>query len=161
MASTFALAEHLIQCGANPNRIAQAIYGSNSPGKIRLLGAALSNLQIDGDVAWSLITELEMEKAGAIVEDCEGVVNYLIGILGIQAAAFIRECPGPNGTPQYRLSLRSKGEIDVAQVAERLGGGGHRNASGCTIDGPMELATSRILTELHAACPSGRPTLLA
>jgi phosphoesterase RecJ-like protein len=161
MASTFALAEHLIQCGANPNRIAQAIYGSNSPGKIRLLGAALSNIQIDGVVAWSLVTEEEMARAGATVEDCEGVVNYLIGILGVQAAVFMRECAGPDGAPQYRLSLRSKGQIDVAHVAERLGGGGHRNASGCTIDGPMESATRRIVAELHAACPSARSTLLA
>jgi phosphoesterase RecJ-like protein len=161
MASTFALAEHLIQSGADPNRIAQDVYFSNSPGKIRLLGTALSNIQIDGEVAWSLITEEEMERAGAIVEDCEGVVNYLIGILGVEAAVFIRETTGPDGQAQYRLSLRSKGDIDVAAVAERLGGGGHRNASGCTIDGPVHHATQRIVAELHAACPSRRSTLLA
>ena len=161
IASTFALAEHLIQSGADPNRIAQDVYFSNSPGKIRLLGAALSNLQIDGEVAWSVITEEEMERAGAIVEDCEGVVNYLIGIVGVLTAAFLRETTGPEGEHHYRLSLRSKGEIDVAQVAERLGGGGHRNASGCTLHGPLEDATGRIVAALHAACPSGRSTLLA
>lgn len=159
IASTFALAEHLIQSGADPNRIAQDIYFSNSPGKVRLLGTALTNMQIDGEVAWSVITEAEMERAGAIVEDCEGVVNYLIGISGVVAAAFLREIPGPDTA--FRLSLRSKGDVDVAEVAEKLGGGGHRNASGCTIPGPADRAARDIVAALHAVCPSGRPTLLA
>jgi phosphoesterase RecJ-like protein len=161
MASTFSLAEHLIQCGADPNGIAQQVYHSNSVGKIRLLGSALSNMQIDGEVAWTLITEDEIRQAGAQVEDCEGVVNYLIGIAGVRAAAFLREVARPGDRSQFRLSLRSKGEVDVAHVAEQLGGGGHRNASGCTLEGPADTATSRIVTALQAACPSGRSTLLA
>ncbi|SEF97878.1 phosphoesterase RecJ domain-containing protein [Bryocella elongata] len=161
MASTFSLAEHLIQCGADPNGIAQQVYHSNSVGKIRLLGSALSNMQIDGEVAWTLVTEDEMRQAGAQVEDCEGVVNYLIGIAGVRAAAFLREVALPDNDRHYRLSLRSKGEIDVARVAEELGGGGHRNASGCTLEGPADRATARIVAALQAACPSVRSTLLA
>lgn len=161
MASTFSLAEHLIQCGADPSGIAQQVYHSNSVGKIRLLGSALSNMQIDGEVAWTLVTEHEMRQAGAQVEDCEGVVNYLIGIAGVRAAAFLREVTRPGDHSYYRLSLRSKGEINVASVAEELGGGGHRNASGCCIEGPAEKATSTIVAALQAACPAGSPTLLA
>jgi phosphoesterase RecJ-like protein len=161
MASTFSLAEHLIQSGADPNGIAQQVYHSNSVGKIRLLGSALSNMQIDGEVAWTLVTEDEMREAGAQVEDCEGVVNYLIGIAGVRAAAFLREVTRAGDDSQYRLSLRSKGEVDVARVAEELGGGGHRNASGCTLEGPADTATSRIVSALQAACPSVRSTLLA
>jgi phosphoesterase RecJ-like protein len=87
-----------------------------------------------------------MEIAGAGAEDCEGVVNYLISIDGIESAVFLRELPSND---QFRLSIRSKGKIDVAQVAEYFGGGGHRSASGCTLDGPLDSATERILTQLR------------
>jgi len=87
-----------------------------------------------------------MDRAGADAEDCEGVVNYLISIADIEAAVFLREVPD---TSQFRLSIRSKGKLDVSQVAEHFGGGGHRSASGCTLDGPLEIATKRILTQLR------------
>jgi phosphoesterase RecJ-like protein len=149
-AATFSMAAHLVECGAEPSMIAQAIYSSNPPSRIRLLGAALSNFVLDSrrtsKIAWSAITLEEMERAGATVEDCEGVVNHLIGIAGVEAAVFLRETSAPN---QFRLSLRSKGEIDVAAVAERFGGGGHRSASGCIMEGSLPEVTERILTELH------------
>jgi phosphoesterase RecJ-like protein len=87
-----------------------------------------------------------MAHAGAVPEDCEGVVNYLISIAGIESAVFLRELPSDG---QFRLSIRSKGKIDVAQIAECFGGGGHRSASGCTLDGPLGVATDRILAQLR------------
>ena len=146
VAATFALAEHLVESGADANKIAQAVYFSNPPSKIRLLGAALGNMQIEGTVAWSWITQEEMSRADAAVEDCEGIVNYLIGMAGVEAAVFLRELPSRT---EFRLSLRSKGEVDVAKVAERFGGGGHRSASGCTLDGPLDEAVTRIVAELQ------------
>ena len=164
-AATFGCAQHLLECGADAAGIAQSIYFSNSPNKLRLLGTVLSNLHIDGAVAWSCITLEEMDRAGANVEDCEGVVNYLIGIAGVQAAVLLRQTPALD---QFRLSLRSKGLIDVAAVATHFGGGGHRNASGCTLDGAESLVTERILSSLQSACeqqlasaPVPPPTLLA
>ncbi len=148
-AATFALAQHLVESGADPHRIAEAVYFSNSPGKVRLLGAALRNMHIEGPVAWSSVSEAEIEEAEAVVEDCEGVVNYLIGIAGVEAAVFFRELPRGR---QFRLSMRSKGAIDVAAVAERFGGGGHRNASGCTVEGTLNIASARVIRELRAAC---------
>jgi phosphoesterase RecJ-like protein len=150
-AGTFAMVGHLVERGANPSAIAHAVYFSNPASKIRLLGAALSNMRIDrlkagGEIAWSWITQEEMERAGADVEDCEGVVNYLIGIAGVEVAVFLREVP--EGA-QFRLSLRSQGSVDVATVAERFGGGGHRIASGCTLDGPLESAMARLMAELE------------
>jgi len=150
-AKTFALAEHLVASGANAHEIAQAIYFSNPPSKIRVLGLALNNMVLDGEVAHAWITQEEMARAGAVPEDCEGVVNYLIGIAGIETAAFLRELPAVNGELEYRTSLRSKGSVDVSAVAERFGGGGHRNASGCTLPGPLDTARARVVAELHAA----------
>jgi phosphoesterase RecJ-like protein len=157
-ASTFGLAEHLLERGADSTGIAQAIYFSNPESKVRLLGAALSNLEIDGEVAWTFITLDDIERANAIVEDCEGIVNYLISILGIRAAVFLRELPTGN---RFRLNFRSKGNVDVAEVAERFGGGGHRNASGCTIEGALTEAVPILVNELHLACRSACATLLA
>jgi len=145
-ADTFALVHHLAARGANPSQIARDIYLSNPASKIRLLGIALSNLQTEGDLAWTWVTSEDMDRIGAVAEDCEGVVNYLISIAGVESAVFLREVADAS---QFRLSIRSKGKLDVAQIAEHFGGGGHRSASGCTIDGPLAVATERILTQLR------------
>jgi len=73
-------------------------------------------------------------------------VNYLIGIAEVQVAIFLRELPPGD---EFRLSLRSRGAIDVAEVASRFGGGGHRNASGCTLKGPLDSAIRRVIEELE------------
>jgi phosphoesterase RecJ-like protein len=153
-AKTFALAEHLVTSGASAHEVAEAVYFSNPPSKIRVLGLALNNMVLDAEVAHAWITLEEMERAGAVPEDCEGIVNYLIGIAGIETAAFLREVPATNGEMEFRTSLRSKGSVDVSLVAERFGGGGHRNASGCTLAGPLQAAQTRVVAELHAACRS-------
>jgi phosphoesterase RecJ-like protein len=145
-AETFAIAHDLTTCGANPGQIARDLFFSNPESKVRLLGTALSNMQCDGQVAWSWVTHRDMDHAGAAAEDCEGVVNYLIGISGVESAVFLRELPDES---LFRLSIRSKGKIDVAQIAEIFGGGGHRSASGCTLEGPLETATARILAQLR------------
>jgi phosphoesterase RecJ-like protein len=144
-ASTFALAEELVTAGADPVRIARDIYFANPFSKILLLGKALSNLRRDGTLAWLWVTHEDMVSTCAAEEDCEGVVNYALSIAGIEAAVFLRELP----EGRIRLSLRSKGKVNVAAISERLGGGGHENAAGSTLDGPMERATEEILTALR------------
>jgi bifunctional oligoribonuclease and PAP phosphatase NrnA len=64
----------------------------------------------------------------------------------VQVAIFFRELPDD----RYRVSLRSKGEVNVSTVAEHFGGGGHKCASGCSVDGPLAVAVSRIVDRLHA-----------
>jgi len=103
-------------------------------------------MMIENGIAWAWITEDEMDRTGAVVEDCEGIVNYLIGIAEVKVAIFLRELPLGD---QFRLSLRSRGSIDVAEVASRFGGGGHRNASGCTLEGPLDSAVQRVIEELE------------
>jgi len=147
-AATFALARDLTVSGAQPGQIARDIYFSSPESKIRLLGAALSRMRREGQIAWSWITLQDLDEASAEVEDCEGVINHLIGVTGVEAAVFLREIPDSN---RYRLSIRSKGTLDVAKVAEHFGGGGHRTASGCTLSGPLEDAADRIVAQLREA----------
>jgi phosphoesterase RecJ-like protein len=86
-----------------------------------------------------------MVRTCAAEEDCEGIVNHAVSIAGVEAAAFLRELP----EKRIRLSLRSKGKVDVAAIAARLGGGGHGNAAGVTLEGPLQNATEEILAQLR------------
>jgi bifunctional oligoribonuclease and PAP phosphatase NrnA len=145
-AHTFELARNLVRQGANPVRIAQQVYFSNPAAKMHLLGAALANLKYDGPLAWLWVTQEDMQRTHAVEEDCEGIVNYAISIAGIEVAVFLRELRDG----KVRLSLRSKGRVNVATIAERFGGGGHENASGCTLEGPIAAATEGILLCLRS-----------
>jgi phosphoesterase RecJ-like protein len=149
-ASTFGLAQELVLAGADPIRIAQNVYFSASPSKLLLLGAALSNLRREGRLAWLWVSHQDMVRSCAAEEDCEGIVNFAVAIAGVEAAAFLRELP----ERCIRVSLRSKGQVNVAAIAERLGGGGHENAAGCTLDGPLAQAADRILAELRLGVAS-------
>lgn len=149
-ASTFALAHELALAGADPIRIAQDVFYSTSISKMLVLGAALTNLKRDGRLAWLWVTERDMVRTCATEEDCEGIVNYALCISGVEAAVFLRELP----ERRIRLSLRSKGRINVAGIAERLGGGGHESAAGCTLEGPLDRALDEILAQLRP-CVAG------
>jgi bifunctional oligoribonuclease and PAP phosphatase NrnA len=142
---TFALAQELARAGADPAKIAQNVYFSNPYSKMRLLGSALSNLHRDGELAWMYISRDHLEHAGAVDEDTEGLVNYALAIEGIEVAVFFRE----QADGRFRVSLRSKGRINVASVAERFGGGGHECASGCSLEGPLSVAVERILLQFR------------
>ncbi len=143
---TFAIARELALAGADPAHCARHIYFGHSTAKLRLLGAALANLHREGSLAWIWVTQEQMERFGAREEDCEGLVNYALSIGDVQVAVFFRELPDG----RWRVSLRSKGEVNVSAVAEHFGGGGHKCASGCSLDGPMEVAVSRIVERLRA-----------
>jgi phosphoesterase RecJ-like protein len=143
---TFTVARELVLAGADPALCARPIYFGHSTAKMRLLGAALSNLNREGALAWMWITQEQMQRFGAREEDCEGLVNYALSMGDVQVAIFFRELAGG----RYRVSMRSKGEVNVAAVAEDLGGGGHKCASGCAVDGPLDAAVPRILERLRA-----------
>jgi phosphoesterase RecJ-like protein len=146
-ASTFELARDLVLAGADPIRIAQRVYFSKPMAKLLLLGAALQNLHREGRVSWLWITHGDMVRSCAAEEDCEGIANYALSIAEVEAAAFLRE----GAENRIHVSLRGKGRINVAAIAERLGGGGHENASGCVLAGPLIRAREQILGELRGA----------
>src|SRR5580692_5759193 len=142
---TFALARELVLAGADPAHCARSVYFAHSTAKMRLLGAALSNLHREGPLAWIWVTSDQMERLGAKEEDCEGLVNYALSIQDVEVAVFFRELPDG----RFRVSLRSKGQLNVAAVAEEFGGGGHACASGCSLDGPLSIAVARIMAQLR------------
>jgi phosphoesterase RecJ-like protein len=142
---TFALARELTLAGADPSHCARNIYFAHSGAKMRLLGEGLRNLNQEGHLAWIWVTQEQMERCGAKEEDCEGLVNYALSIADAEVAVFFRELPDG----RFRVSLRSKGKVNVANLAERFGGGGHECASGCAVKGPLQAAVSEILSQLR------------
>ncbi|WP_419804560.1 DHH family phosphoesterase [Terriglobus sp.] len=144
------IAQELIAWGADADRIARDVLYSVSTAHIRLLGTALSRMQLHGATAWSFITLDDLSAFGATEEDSEGTVDYLISIAGVDAALFLRELPSESGSPQqFRASLRSKNGLDVSSVALAHGGGGHQRASGCCLPGPLDAAAAAMLTGLE------------
>ncbi len=141
---TFELARELVLAGADPAHCARNIYFGHSTEKMRLLGAALSNLHRQGHLAWIWVTCEQMKQCGAREEDCEGIVNYALSIGDVEVAVFFREMPDG----RYRVSLRSKGSVNVSTIAEQFGGGGHACAGGCSVEGPLSVAVARIMAEL-------------
>lgn len=148
---TFELARELVLAGADPAMCARHIYFGHSTAKLRLLGAALSALQREGPLAWIWATQEQMERTGAKEEDCEGLVNYALSIGDVEVAVFFRELPDG----RFRVSLRSKGKLDVSNIAEEFGGGGHCCASGCSVDGPLHAAVESILGKIRPQLPVG------
>ena len=148
-ACTFELAKYLVEHGADPGKIAQSVYFSSPTSKMRLLGAALTHLQRDGAVTWMYVSRHDMERCGALDEDCEGLVNYALGIAGVEVAVFFRELTNE----RIRVSIRSKGAVNVAQIAEKFGGGGHECAGGFSTAGPVQAAAELVLAELRGKIP--------
>jgi len=148
-ACTFELAKYLVEHGADPGKIAQGVYFSSPTSKMLLLGAALSGLQRHGAITWMSVSRYDMERCGALDEDCEGLVNYALGIAGVEVAMFFREL----ANERVRVSIRSKGAVNVAEIAERFGGGGHECAGGFSLEGPVQAAAERVLAELRGKMP--------
>jgi len=146
---TFKVASELVRTGVKPAKTAECVFASYPWSRIQLMGAVLSTAKRDpsGRVACMRQT-VEMQKsAGASDEDADGFVNYPLTVGEVQAVALLKEC----GPGVYRTSLRSKGDVNVARVAEMFGGGGHRNAAGCTLKGTWEEAEQRIVRLLRDA----------
>jgi bifunctional oligoribonuclease and PAP phosphatase NrnA len=149
---TFELAEDLVRLGADPVKIAQALYLSQPLAKMLLLGKALSDLSWEGKLNWMRVTRAQMAECHALDEDCEGLVNFALSVAGIELTALFREYgPGPGG---IRVSLRSKGQVNVAAIAEEFGGGGHECASGFFIDDSMANAEQQVIARLRQALAS-------
>ena len=133
---TFEICRQLLEAGVDPVRIARQVYDSASLGRLKLCGEILANLQVDdsGRIAVLYVDQAMAKHAGATYDDTEGVINQPLTIKDLQAVIFFKQIDGP----AYRVSLRSKGDVDIGAVAKEFGGGGHKNAAGCTVKGTVD-----------------------
>jgi phosphoesterase RecJ-like protein len=136
-----------LENGGNITLVSEEVFQRKPMAAVRLLGHMLEAMKLTCHerIAWSVLTYEDFERTQARDEDTEGFVNELLFIDSVQIAGILREVkPGV-----VRCSLRSRGDLDVAQVARSFGGGGHRNAAGCTIDMPPEQAEEVLVRRLR------------
>lgn len=154
---TFEIARRTVEAGADPQWIARTHYDSGTLARVKLWGSVLAGMRLDaaGRVAVLTITPAMAEAAGGTYDDTEGLINFPLSVKDVEAVAFIKEMsPG-----DYRVSLRSKGAVDVGAIAKAYGGGGHRNAAGCGATGALAEVQSRFLalaSDAVAAATAGR-----
>ena len=143
---TFSVCARLLEAGADPVSVARTLFDSHTLGRLRLQGAVLRTLEIDpsGRLAMLTLTDATLSESGGTPEETDGLINLPLSVKAVQAAVFFKEAEGGH----WRVSLRSKGDIDVGRVARGFGGGGHKNASGCTLEGPLDGVRARILDRM-------------
>jgi phosphoesterase RecJ-like protein len=149
----FEIAAELMRLGVGPARCYQEVYERNSPAFTRLQGHALADLRLDagGQVASIRVTLEMVERCGAADEDTSEMTTALLAMQGVRIAILFREL----SANQVKVSLRSKGDLDVRLLAMEFGGGGHRNASGIVTTGTLDDVAARVLGRAGALARSG------
>ena len=140
---TFDICRRCVEAGVNPPAVARSIFDSNNLARLKLYGAVLHKMQLDpsGRIATVYVDQQLARECGGTYDDTEGLVNLPLTVKDIVAVAFFKE----NGPGDWRLSMRSKGNINVNAIAREFGGGGHTNASGCSVRG--DFAELKVLFE--------------
>ena len=133
----------LVEKGADPQWISENIYENNPPSKIRLLAKALDTLAYDWDrkVGYMVVSRKTLEDTGAMMEHTEGFVDIPRAIHGVEVSILFSEL----SDHYFKLSMRSKGKVNVERVASRFGGGGHINAAACHLEGDLETVRQRVM----------------
>ena len=146
---TFEICREALEAGVDPVLVARNVYDSNSMGRLKLFGAVLSAMQIDssGRIAIVYVDHEMTRQAGGTYEDTEGLVNLPLTVREIQAVVFFKQTEGD----EYLVSMRSKGEIDIGAVAKEFGGGGHKNAAGCTVSGAVDALQKLFIDKIERA----------
>jgi len=133
---TFDICRGLLEAGVDPVGVARSVYDSGTMARLKLSGALLSGMRIDptGRIALLYLDHEIARAAGGTYEDTDGLINEPLTVKEVQAVVFFKHVQGD----EYRVSMRSKGAIDVNAVAKAFGGGGHKNAAGCTAVGRID-----------------------
>ena len=140
---TFDICRRCVEAGLDPTAVSRAIYDNNNLGRVRIWGAVLNDLQLsaDGRVATLRMDRALAARCGATYDDTEGLINFPLTVKEIEAVVFFKE----SGPGDWRISMRSKGDVNVNAIAREFGGGGHTNASGCGATGDLSHLAPQVL----------------
>jgi phosphoesterase RecJ-like protein len=148
---TFEISRVCVEAGVDPPAVARSVYDTSTLGRLKLFGAILSRMQLDasGRLAIISVDQRLAADCGGSYEDTEGLINQPLTVKEIQAVVFFKEIRAG----EWRVSMRSKGNVDINAVAKEFGGGGHKNASGCSATGEladlMRLFEHKILAQIE------------
>lgn len=146
---THRIVAFLMDRGADPEELNRLVYGNVPLRKLRLLQAALAELEVDaqGDLAWMTVPTGPFEELGANADDIEGLVDYPRGIEGVEVGLLFRE----TARGATKVSFRSNGDTDVNALAREFGGGGHVRASGALVERPLAEVRPKVLEAVRRA----------
>jgi len=150
---TFDICRRLTEAGVNPAAMARRIFDQNSIGKLKLIGALLAEMDLldGGRLAVMYLNDDILNVTGTTYSDTEGLINLPLTAKEIRAVVFFKV--GADG--DIHISMRSKYDVDVRAVASRHGGGGHKNAAGFRLKGPLHAVRDGILKEMREAIALG------
>jgi phosphoesterase RecJ-like protein len=152
-AVTHRVTAHLLELGVRPNEAAYKLYESDPANLVRAMGLALKEVQVRDGVAWTHLTREALEEAGAwgTPLETEKIIRQIRTISNVRIVVFLTEME--NG--EVKVNLRARPGFDVGQLARDMGGGGHRQASGCTLKGDLPQVERRILDEIFSRLGAG------
>lgn len=135
-------AAHLISAGAEASRTYQNLYFQGRPERLRIFGRAFDSLRLlaSGTIGCFALTQADFRETGAHHDDLENLVNVPLELRGVEVSCLLTELPDG----RVKLSLRSRGRVDVNAVCRKFSGGGHRLASGAKLEGPLARAMERV-----------------
>ncbi len=141
------VAPALLERGVDPEGIYERVYASAPEGRVRLTGDVLQTLVVEPELglAWVTVPPGALERHDATPDDLDGIVEFPRSIAGVRLALMFRQLAGG----RVKVSLRSVGDVNVAVLAERLGGGGHVKAAGASVEGPLATAQARVLATVR------------
>ncbi|HLJ09621.1 MAG TPA: bifunctional oligoribonuclease/PAP phosphatase NrnA [Planctomycetaceae bacterium] len=150
---TMRTAAQLIDLGVQPAVLYRDLYEQSTLGRIKLAGRVLSRMMLDcgGRLAWTYVTLVDYRETGAEPPDTEDLVNECLTVGEVEAAFILIEQANGN----VKTSLRSRSHLDVSGVAGQFGGGGHKQAAGAIVPGPLADAQEKILAAMKAIIPRG------
>ncbi len=136
-------AAHLVELGADNQRVSFQLFECKRFAGARLWGRIVSTIELDAErhSVFGYLSQEMLRAEGAKVDETEGVAEYLRGVQEGTVVVLMKETP----EGEMRISMRSRPEVDVSAIATALGGGGHRQAAGCTIPGPYQAAKDVII----------------
>jgi phosphoesterase RecJ-like protein len=150
------IAAEMLEAGVDPWEMTMRVYEQQPLARLKLLADVLGTLSVapGGKLATITITNAMLARTGTHLDLTDGFINYARAIDGVEVAVSLRE-PSQFGevsaNPAWRVSFRSRGKVNVAAIAQRFGGGGHRNAAGCTMQGDEAQVRAQLTAEIERA----------
>lgn len=147
------VAAALLERGLHPEEIYERVYANAPEGRVRLTAEVLQTLVVENGtgIAWVTVPQGALERHGATADDLDGIVEFPRSIAGTKLALLFR----PLASGRIKVSFRSVGDVNVARLAERFGGGGHTKAAGASVPGAMAEVQATVLAAARAFLNGG------
>ncbi|MCA9123514.1 MAG: bifunctional oligoribonuclease/PAP phosphatase NrnA [Planctomycetaceae bacterium] len=146
---TYRTAAKLVDAGASPSTIYRELYEQDTLGRVKLRGVILSRTitELEGRLAHTYVLKDDFQDTGALPADTEDAINMTLAIAGVQFAVIFVE----QATGGFKLSFRSRCELQCNKIAEQFNGGGHKAAAGAFVTGSFDEAQPKVLDVVRAA----------